>query len=264
MYGFIYITTNHVNGKKYIGQKKYDKNGKWKKYLGSGIALKNAIIKYGIENFSKEIIEECETKELLDEREIYWITFYNASKDDLFYNIASGGDGGNVVLGYTEEEYIAFQNKRLKAVNLGRKQGEESGVSKLTEKQVLDIIERLKNNDFHPDIARDYNVSTCTIDDIRCHKTWKYLTKDIVFDDVSTRTRKIGKSVDVYDLNGFFIGVYKNARDVNEKLGIPFRNVSQVCNGQKRQSHGYICRFHDEPFDKYSTVRKNGKISAVR
>ena len=143
MYGFIYITTNHVNGKKYIGQKKYDRNGKWKKYLGSGIALKNAIIKYGIENFSKEIIEECETKELLDEREIYWITFYNASKDDLFYNIASGGDGGNVVLGYTEEEYIAFQNKRLKAVNLGRKQGEESGVSKLTEKQVLDIIERL-------------------------------------------------------------------------------------------------------------------------
>ena len=58
MYGFIYITTNHINGKKYIGQKKYDKSGKWKKYLGSGLALKNAITKYGVENFSKEIIEE--------------------------------------------------------------------------------------------------------------------------------------------------------------------------------------------------------------
>ena len=31
MYGFIYITTNHVNGRQYIGQKKYDKSGKWKK-----------------------------------------------------------------------------------------------------------------------------------------------------------------------------------------------------------------------------------------
>ena len=73
MYGFIYITTNHVNGKKYIGQKKYDDKGKWKDYLGSGKHLKNAINKYGRENFSKEIIEECETKELLNEREKYWI-----------------------------------------------------------------------------------------------------------------------------------------------------------------------------------------------
>ena len=62
MYGFVYITTNHINGKQYIGQKKYDKSGKWKKYLGSGIVLKRDIEKYGESNFSKEIIEECETK----------------------------------------------------------------------------------------------------------------------------------------------------------------------------------------------------------
>ena len=57
-YGFIYITTNNINGKKYIGQKKYDKEGKWKTYLGSGIILNRAIKKYGAENFSKEIIEK--------------------------------------------------------------------------------------------------------------------------------------------------------------------------------------------------------------
>lgn len=264
MYGFIYITTNHINGRQYIGQKKYDKNGKWKKYLGSGIALKNAIVKYGIENFSKEIIEECDSKELLDEREKYWINFYNAVNNDKFYNIAFGGDGGNVVAGYTEKEYIAFQNKRMEAVNLNRRQGEECVASKLTENQVIEIIKRLKNNDFHSDIAKDYNVSPATIDDIRCHKTWKHLTEDIEFDDISKRKRKIGKSVDIYDLSSSFIGTYKNARDVEEKIGIPYRNVSQVCMGQKRQSHGYICRFHNESFDKYCTIRKNGEICALR
>ena len=41
MYGFIYETTNNVNGMKYIGQKAYDKRGNWKTYLGSGVYLKN-------------------------------------------------------------------------------------------------------------------------------------------------------------------------------------------------------------------------------
>ena len=46
MYGFVYITTNHVTGKQYIGQRKYDKQGKWKEYLGSGVILSKAIKKY--------------------------------------------------------------------------------------------------------------------------------------------------------------------------------------------------------------------------
>ena len=55
MYGFIYITTNHINGKKYIGQRKYDKQGKWKEYLGSGVVLSKAIKKYGIEKMYERL-----------------------------------------------------------------------------------------------------------------------------------------------------------------------------------------------------------------
>jgi len=82
MYGFIYITTNHINGKKYIGQKKYDKYNHWKTYLGSGILLSRAINKYGRENFSKEIIEECETRDKLNAREKYWIFYHDAVNSD--------------------------------------------------------------------------------------------------------------------------------------------------------------------------------------
>lgn len=115
-YGFVYITTNNINGKKYIGQKKYDEKGKYESYLGSGIALNNAIKKYGREHFSKEIIENCSTPEELNAREKYWINYYNAVKSKDFYNIASGGDGGNTTAGYTPEQKKELSVKCSKAL----------------------------------------------------------------------------------------------------------------------------------------------------
>ena len=53
--GYIYITTNIINNKKYIGKRQkpeFDKN-----YKGSGRYLKNAINKYGIENFNTKILK---------------------------------------------------------------------------------------------------------------------------------------------------------------------------------------------------------------
>ena len=90
-FGFIYLTTNLINGKQYIGKKMYRIG--WENYLGSGVHLTNAIKKYGRENFKREILEECKTEEDLQEAEIRWIMFYNAVEDDNFYNIAHGGDG---------------------------------------------------------------------------------------------------------------------------------------------------------------------------
>ena len=92
MYGYIYLTTNLINGKRYIGQKKSDIFLK-EKYLGSGLALKEAINKYGKENFTVELIEWCENEDELNEREKYWISFYNAVLNKSFYNEKSGGRG---------------------------------------------------------------------------------------------------------------------------------------------------------------------------
>lgn len=46
--------------------------------------------KYGLEHFHIEIIEECDLKDL-EEREIYWIQFYQSFKNG--YNATLGGDG---------------------------------------------------------------------------------------------------------------------------------------------------------------------------
>jgi group I intron endonuclease len=85
----IYKTTNLLNGKIYIGQ---DTNND-PKYMGSGKIIRNAIKKYGKRNFSKEILEECETIEYLNEREIYWISLFNSTDNKIGYNILSGGLG---------------------------------------------------------------------------------------------------------------------------------------------------------------------------
>ena len=88
---YIYLTTNEVNGKMYIGMTtREDKN-----YLGSGKNLKRAIKKYGKENFTTKILEECSTFEELCEREEYWINHLNAKDNPNFYNIIDGGMGGN-------------------------------------------------------------------------------------------------------------------------------------------------------------------------
>jgi hypothetical protein len=83
-YGFIYIITNNLNNKKYIGMRKYSKG--WETYMGSSKPLLNDINLYGIENFKREIIEECNSKEELQEREIFFLNKNKVLENDLFYN----------------------------------------------------------------------------------------------------------------------------------------------------------------------------------
>lgn len=91
-YGFIYITTNLVNGKKYIGQKKFDNASRWKSYLGSGFHLRKAVEKYGRDNFIREIVDEAYSEEELNKIEAKWIEKYNAVEDQNFYNMIEGGN----------------------------------------------------------------------------------------------------------------------------------------------------------------------------
>lgn len=94
MFGYIYKTTNLINGKIYIGQKQSQRFVE--NYKGSGKLIKAALLKYGNENFICEILEWCENKQQLNEREKFYIALYNSRDFDIGYNISKGGDGGDV------------------------------------------------------------------------------------------------------------------------------------------------------------------------
>ena len=95
MYHFIYKTTNSVNGKYYKG--KHSTENLDDGYIGSGLLLSRAIAKYGIENFSREIVDYAESPEALNVMERVFITESDISSDNC-YNIAAGGQGGNIVM----------------------------------------------------------------------------------------------------------------------------------------------------------------------
>lgn len=97
----IYLTLNILNGKYYVGYDSYDRSIDL--YAGSGIILKNAICKYGIENFRKITLEYVNIDNW-KEREIYWIKLLNAQIYG--YNIMKGGNGGDNFTYHPDKELI--------------------------------------------------------------------------------------------------------------------------------------------------------------
>ena len=98
-YGQIYKIENKINHKVYIGQTILD--DVLKERYGNNVAknthnihLKYSINKYGWDNFSIEILEYCGTKDQLNEKEKYWIKYYNSTDQKCGYNIDTGGHGG--------------------------------------------------------------------------------------------------------------------------------------------------------------------------
>ena len=146
----IYKITNTLNGKVYIGQSK-NISQRWKahrtRYQTEDSLLYRAMRKYGIENFTFEVIEECDIDQLND-REIYWIAYYQANNCEKGYNLTIGG--------------AAITS------------------SKLQEKEVQEIIKLLQNTGISQDkIAKQFNVDQKTISNINTGETW--LQKDVIY-----------------------------------------------------------------------------------
>lgn len=119
MFGYIYETTNLVNGKTYIGKKQgeFDKT-----YYGSGMILQQALKKYGRENFEVVVLSTYNTEEDLNNAEVMFIETRKPT-----YNIAKGGTGGDT-LARADEEY-------KQEVIAKRKQGVRNAWSNASDEQ---------------------------------------------------------------------------------------------------------------------------------
>lgn len=109
--GGIYCIKNGVNGKIYVGRTScfykrcyqyiYDFNNRPTGRIND--YLLNSMIKYGIENFTFEVIENC-SFEIQPERELYWILKLNTTNREIGYNLRLDVDGNMVTAPETSKK----------------------------------------------------------------------------------------------------------------------------------------------------------------
>lgn len=93
--GIIYLITNDLNDKKYVGLTTRDLEFRWKEHCRhSSQSIDSAITKYGKHHFHISILEDC-PEDKLDEREQYWIKYYDSFNNG--YNLTNGGRGSNFI-----------------------------------------------------------------------------------------------------------------------------------------------------------------------
>ena len=116
----IYKVENKINGKVYIGQTKHD--------LGARIAyhirqnrfhFQKALNKYGLQSFIISVIDEADSKLVLNEKEKYWIVFYSCMAPS-GYNLTAGGGG------MSDPPEVTRQKLRKRKAFLGKHHSEET------------------------------------------------------------------------------------------------------------------------------------------
>ena len=94
--GYIYKTTNLINGKIYIGKRQVNKFNP--NYFGSGKYIGRAINKHGLIHFKVELIAYATNKKEINELEKFYISeSRRLLNPNNVYNIMDGGEGGNAI-----------------------------------------------------------------------------------------------------------------------------------------------------------------------
>jgi group I intron endonuclease len=147
----VYLTTNIINGKKYIGSHYTSLNDG---YFGSGVYIKKALKKYGSENFTREILWEgpAEDRFIIEQ---FFCEKYDVENDKNFYNCTNKGTGMQKGYKHTEEIKKKYYDLRCQTLDKSRKSEIGSWIKTERGREHIKNLNSKVNKD--PDIIKRRN-----------------------------------------------------------------------------------------------------------
>lgn len=222
---YIYKYENKINHKIYIGQS-IDPKKRFREHKNAAFNSNNtdydlpihrAIRKYGLDNFDIVILEFC-SKNQADEREKYWIQFYNSYNKG--YNATNGGQDGG---GYNGKEVLVYDldgNFITSYVN-AKEAAKTLGVSYSVVQQVLHA-ER----------------PTCKQVQLKYADDDKIITK--------FKSRQGGKiSIYQLDINSNIIQEWDSAADASKALGIDSSSITKCLKDKAKTCGGFKWKYKE-------------------
>ena len=203
----IYCHINKINKKRYIGQTCQKVNLRWR----NGNGYKNcprfysAICHYGWDNFDHIILEENLSQQEADQKEIYYINFYQSNDPDKGYNMTIGGN--TLAIYYQDEEHRKEQSIRRK-------------------QYFLDHPDKKQEND-----KRIKQISIQTAEQRSKKMKENYNNKQGLYEINKKRKRKI-KCVETGEK-------FDSLTAASKAYNISVGNISMVINGKRHIAGGY-------------------------
>ena len=259
----IYLITNKVNGKKYVGQHCGDKDARWKQHLSTALKrqdpkpLYRAMRKYSTDNFSYRVLESIPLnsgQELLDEREIHFIKEYDTYiKNGNGYNLTLGG-GGNM------STYCSTERRDKLSNSLDRKDYAKYDPSTGDLVQIYDKLKvaakenNVRNPGTIPTTAKFNNQHSGKYKTVSGF-VWLSAVNDEEFPHkitplkrtinrrIQTKSREYNTELAQYALTGLLVKIWNEPpRDVANSLNIPYPSLLSALRGDRKVISGYFWR----------------------